>query len=130
VRSIAPLSGEAPPHEVRLRTGEAIMLAPPAAKASDRHLAAHPAELERYGPHARDWCANDLQWLLLWAVMDADGQGVDFDAQLEWLGRVLAARGYPLGSLADALETLADEIAPTLAEAAVTLRAGAGMVRP
>ena len=106
------------------------MLAPPAAKAGDRHLAAHPAELERYGPHARDWCAKDLQWLLLWAVMDADGQGIDFDAHLDWLARVLAARGYPMASLADALVTLADEIAPTLAPAAVKLRAGAGRVRP
>jgi hypothetical protein len=130
VRNVAPPSGDAPPHQVRLRAGGAITLAPPAAKASDRHLAAHPAELERYGPRASDWCANDLQWLLAWAVMHADGQAIDFDAQLDWLARVLAARGYPLASLADALDTLADEIAPTFAAAAVTLRAGGRRVRP
>jgi hypothetical protein len=130
VRELAPPSGELPPQQVRLRAGDVVALAPWAAAAGDRHLVAHPDELERYGAHARDWCVHDLQWLGLWAVMDADGQAVDFDAQLDWLARILAARDYPLGSLADALETLADEIPPGLDDAAAGLRAGARRVRP
>jgi hypothetical protein len=129
MRRLPPAIGEGPPRHVRLRAGETIVLTAFAEAASDRHLAAHPAELERYGSAARDWCVNDLGWLLLWAVMDADGQAVDFDAQLDWLARVLAARGYPLSSLADALDVLADEIAETLSGAAVKLRAGASRVR-
>jgi hypothetical protein len=129
VRELAPPSGEMPPQHVRLRAGDVIALAPWAAAAAGRHLAGHPDELERYGVHARDWCEHDLQWLSLWAVMDADGQAVDFDAQLDWLARVLAARDYPLSSLADALEALADEIAPGLEDAAARLRAGARRVR-
>jgi hypothetical protein len=129
MRTLPPAIGEGPPHHVRLRAGETIVLTAFAEQASDRHLAAHPAELERYGSAARDWCVNDLGWLLLWAVMDADGQAVHFDAQLDWLARVLAARGYPMSSLADALDVLADEIAQTLSGAAVKLRAGAIRVR-
>jgi hypothetical protein len=127
---LAPPTGHHPPDQVRLRTGEVIVLAPLAVQASEQHLASHPEELEQHGPHARDWCAHDLQWLLLWAIMAADDQGVDFDAQLDWLARVLAARNYPLGSLADAVNTLAEEIAPVLPAPADTLRAGAARVRP
>jgi hypothetical protein len=129
VKEVATPTGDGPPRQVRLRAGDVVALVPLAAQASERHLAAHPAELERYGARARDWCANDLQWLLLWAIMDADGQAVDFDAQLDWLARVLAARDYPMSSLADALDALAEEIAPTLSAAAVKLRAGAHRVR-
>lgn len=129
MRELAPPSGHPPPHHVRLRAGDVIELAPWAVQASDRHLAAHPEELERYGRHARDWCAHDLQWLCLWAIMDADGQAVDFNAQLDWLARVLEARGYSLGSLAGALDTLAEELAPALPDAALSLQAGARRVR-
>jgi hypothetical protein len=129
VRKPAPATGDAPPPQVRLRAGETIALGPFAEAASDRHLAAHPAELERYGSGARDWCVNDLQWLLLWAIMDADGQALDFDSQLDWLARLLAARDYPMSSLADALDALAEAIAQTLPAAAGNLRAGARRVR-
>jgi hypothetical protein len=129
VRKLAPPTGQAPPQHVRLQTGDVIALAPWAASASDRHLAAHPEELDRYGPHARDWCEYDLQWLCMWAIMDADGQAVDFNEQLDWLARLLKARDYPLSSLADALDTLAQELAPALPGAALRLRAGAERVR-
>jgi hypothetical protein len=130
VKDLAPPSGQMPPQQVRLRAGEAIELAPWATAAADHHLAEHPEELERYGVHARDWCVHDLQWVCLWAIMDADGQAIDFDAQLAWLARLLAARAYPLGSLADALDSLAEELPDTLPDAAVKLRAGAQRVRP
>jgi hypothetical protein len=127
---LAPPTGQLPPRAVELADGRRLDLAAPAVAASDRHLAAHPEELERYGPHTRDWCVHDLQWLLLWAAQDADGQSVDFDAQLDWLARVLDARGYPLDGLADAVATLADEATAVAPGAAARLRAGAGRVRP
>ena len=130
MRELASPHGHPPPHDVRLRAGDVIALAPWAARASVRHLSTHPEELQRYGPNARDWCAHDLQWLSLWALMDADGQAVDFDAQLDWLAQILEARGYPLGSLADALDTLAEELAPAHPDAALRLQAGARRVRP
>jgi hypothetical protein len=130
MRQVAPPSGQLPPATVRLASGEQVALPPFAEAASDRHLATHAGELERYGPHARAWCVHDLQWLASWAARDADGQGVDFQAQLDWLARVLDARGYPLGSLADALGTLADELRGTLPGAADALDAGAARVRP
>jgi hypothetical protein len=113
---------------VRLADGRALALQPVAAAASDHHLADHPELIERYGAHTYAWCVHDLQWLLLWAAQDADGQGVDFAEQLDWLVRVLAARDYPLASLADALDTLADEAA-ALPGAAERLQAGAARVR-
>ncbi len=130
MREIAAPTGYRPPQHVTLRAGDVIAPGPWAASAADRHLAAHPEELERYGVHARDWCVHDLQWLCLWAIMDVDGQALEFDAQLDWLARLLAARGYPLGSLADALDSLAEELPDTLRDAAVRLRAGAQRVRP
>lgn len=130
MRELAPPTGERPPQHITLRAGDVIALGPWAASAADRHLAAHPEELERYGPHARDWCVHDLQWVCLWAIMDADGQARVFDDQLDWLARLLTARAYPLSSLADALDSLAQELASTLPEAAVRLRAGAQRVRP
>jgi hypothetical protein len=128
VRDVAPPSGQQPPAEVLLGGGTIVELRPVAAAASDRHLSDHPELVERYGPHTRAWCVHDLQWLLLWAAQDADGQGVDFAAQLDWLVRVLDARDYPLDSLADALDTLAAEAA-ALPGAGDLLRAGAARVR-
>ena len=129
-RAVAPPSGQGPPDEVRLRDGTAVALAGAAATASDRHLERHPEELARYGPHTSAWCRHDLQWLLSWAVQDADGQLVDFPTQLDWLVRVLDARGYPLASLADALDELAGVAAESrLDGAAHRLRAGAERVR-
>lgn len=129
MKDLAPPSGQMPPQQIRLKAGDAIELAPWATAAADHHLSEHPEELERYGVHARDWCVHDLQWLAMWAVKDADGQGVDFAAELGWLARVLEARNYPLSSLADALETLADEAASGLDDAVAGLRAGARRVR-
>jgi len=130
MREVAPPSGQQPPATVVLVDGTVVPLAGVAATASDRHLARHPEELARYGPHTRAWCRHDLQWVLSWAVHDADGQPVDFVAQLDWLVRVLDSRGYPLASLADALDELAAVAAGNgLAAAADRLRAGAERVR-
>jgi hypothetical protein len=128
MRDVAPPSGQQPPPAAQLGDGRSVELQPIAAAASERHLADHPELVERYGEHTRAWCVHDLQWLLLWAVQDADGQGVDFTGQLDWLVRVLGARDYPLDSLADALDTLA-ETATGLPGAAGRLRDGAARVR-
>jgi hypothetical protein len=128
MRDVAPPSGQQPPPEANLQDGRAIELHGLAAAASDRHLADHPELIERYGPHTRAWCVHDLQWLLLWAIQDADGQGVDFAQQLDWLVRVLEARDYPLPSLADALDTLAAEVG-ALPGAGDRLRVGVAQVR-
>ena len=130
MRELAPPSGQQPPLTVRLRAGDELALLPLAQAASDRHLEAHPEELERYGPHARDWCVHDLQWLASWAVQDADGQDVDFPAQLDWLAQVLDARGYPLASLVDAVGVLAAEVRGAHAVAGELLAACAERLRP
>jgi hypothetical protein len=130
MRDVAPPSGQLPPADVTRADGSTLALRPIAECASDRHLETHAEELERYGPHARDWCVHDLQWLLLWAVQDADGLGVEFGAQVQWLASVLDARGYPLASLADALETLAGEAEEAASGASGRLRDGAVLVRP
>jgi hypothetical protein len=130
MRDVAPPSGQLPPAGVTRGDGSTLALRPLAGRASDRHQGTHAQELERYGPHARDWCVHHLQWLLLWAMQDADGLGVDFGAQVQWLASVLDARGYPLASLADALETLAGEAEEVAAGASGRLRDGAVLVRP
>ena len=131
MREVAPPSGQLPPATVRLASGEEVALPPFAEAASDRHLAAHPEELERYGEHARAWCVHDLQWLALVGGAGRRRPGRrPRRRQLDWLARVLDARGYPLASLADALGTLADELRGTLPGAADLLDAGAARVRP
>jgi hypothetical protein len=129
VRQLAPPTGQQPPPEVVLRDGTVVALAGHAAAASNRHLARHPEETTRYGPYTRDWCVHDLQWVLSWAVLDADAQAVDLLAQLDWLARVLSARRYPGESLAEALETLASVVGAELPAAAARLRVGAARVR-
>ena len=130
MRTVAPPTGQQPPAQLALGDGAVVDLGPPASAAADRHLARHPEELERYGPHARAWCRHDLQWVLCWALQDADGQPVDLLAQVDWLARVLAARDYPLDPLADALDGLAEVVDAEWPAAAVRLREGAARVRP
>ena len=113
---------------VQLRDGSAVELRPPRSSRRTVISPSTPSSSSATAPHTRAWCVHDLQWLLLWAVQDADGQGVDFAAQLDWLVRVLDARDYPLASLADALDTLAGA-AGAVAGAADRLRAGAVRVR-
>jgi hypothetical protein len=129
VRQAAPPSGQLPPVEAQLRDGTTVPLAALAAEASERHLALHPEEIARHGPHTAAWCRHDLQWVLSWAVQDAEGRPVDVLEQLDWLARVLTARNYPAASLADALDELAAVAEPTLPAAADRLRLGAERVR-
>ena len=97
-----PRGGMPPPQAATLPGGTSLDLRALAQQISDAHLARHPEDLERYGDAAREWCVHDNQHLLSWAALDLSGR-VDFDAQLQWLARVLAARGYPVENLVDNL---------------------------
>jgi hypothetical protein len=129
VRQAAPPTGQAPPAEALLRDGTLVPLAATAAAAAERHLTQHPEEIDHHGPHTAAWCRHDLQWVLSWAVQAADGQPIEFAAQLDWLARILAARDYPIASLADALDELAAAAEPSLPGAAALLRDEATRVR-
>ncbi len=111
MRRTAPPSGAAPPATYRVQAEEIAR----------RHLEAHPEDVERYGEHAMAWCVHDNQYILDWAASPY----VDFEKEIRWLAGILAARDYPLTSLAENLETAA-EVVPELADA---LRRGAGLVR-
>lgn len=94
----------APPATATLPDGTRLELRPLAQSISDAHFARHPDELARYGEAGREWCTHDNQHLLNWAALDLAGR-IDFDAQLRWLARVLASRGYPIEGLADNLRS-------------------------
>lgn len=95
-----------PPARARLQSGQEVDLYALAASVAERHLAAHPEELERYGATVRDWCIHDNQHLIHWAILDVSGD-TSLDEQVAWLANVLNSRGYPLDSLRDNLREAA-----------------------
>lgn len=126
-----PPSGWPPPEDAVL-AGTTIELLPLAEAVADRYFALHPEDLERYGAGAaRAWEVHDTRWLLSWAVGDAEGYE-DVVEQVAWLARVLEAREFPLGHLADNLELTAGVAAEQVAggaRIAERLRAAAALVR-
>lgn len=110
-------SGDAPPDRMTLPCGASCPLRPLAAAITDRFLAAFPDELGRYDDvdAVRAWCEHDNRHLLGWAALDARGYASLVD-QVCWLGRVLEARGYPLGRLAADLAIAADVVEEHLGE--------------
>ncbi len=120
-----PRGGSPPRDSVALATGEAVFLAPIAAEAAQRHWADTPEDRERYGDAGLAWCAHDTQYILSWAFL---GRSV-LAAQLAWLARVLAARGYPLEHLRRVIKLAADVVeerhGDAAAEAVASLRAEA-----
>jgi hypothetical protein len=128
VKRLEPPSGQAAPIDVVVG-GRRVGLVGFAEEVTRRYLAEFPDDLDRYGAAVRDWGEHDTRWLLSWAALDGDGQGVDFSEQLAWLARVLDARGFPLERLARNLEIAADVIAGALHEATTPLRAGARQLR-
>ena len=82
--------------------GRSIALVPLAEEIARRHLDRHPDDRERYGDLAWDWCVHDMQHVLAWAFGEETGF-IDLAKQVDWLARVLDARGYPLVNLADCL---------------------------
>ncbi|HSD76697.1 MAG TPA: hypothetical protein VLA98_04810 [Solirubrobacteraceae bacterium] len=125
----APPSGMAPPVTAVLPGGGEADLLELARAICARYAAEYPDERERYGDAGQAWCVHDNQHLLNWAILDARGE-VSLDEQVAWLGRVLAARDFPLDRLARDLDLGAAgdgaAVAAALERAAEGVRAGAG----
>lgn len=107
---LAPPSGSAAPVEVAAPDGTSLDLRALGQEVCRRYRAEFPDEEQRYGDAGRAWCVHDNQYLLHWAVLDAKGTTSLAD-QVAWLGRVLAARDFPLDRLARDLELCADVVA-------------------
>ena len=115
--------------------GTAIDLRPLAREVCDRSRTEYPDEQERYGAAGVQWCLHDNQYLLAWAFQDARDGTVDVGEQAAWLARVLAARDFPVASLArdlainhgnPALGALADGTSQRLAAAAAAIASAPG----
>jgi hypothetical protein len=130
-RALSPPSGWPAPGDVTL-AGAHVQLAPLAGEIADRYFREFPDDLERYGEAARAWEVHDTSHCLQWAVLDAEGL-VDLRREVDWLAKVLHARGFPLDRLARNLELGADVVAEQLGEpgrsVAQRLRSAAGAVR-
>jgi hypothetical protein len=101
-----------------------------AERVTERYGHEFPDEDERYEPKVwRAWCRHDTQYLLQWAVLDAEG-ATSLARQVDWLAGVLDARGFPLDRLARTLELAGDEAErEDRPEVALRLRDAAGGVR-
>ena len=100
-------SGSPAPEEGTAPDGTLVDLRAAAGEVADRFAAEFPDERERHGDGWRAWCVHDNQHILAWALLDAAGL-TTLDAQVGWLARVLAARGYPVERLERDLELCAD----------------------
>lgn len=108
---LRPPSGGTPPRDsVRLPDGTTCFLAPLAHSVARRHLDQFPDEAERYGDAGFEWCVHDVQWILAWAASEVGGSDGLLRKQLNWLGGLLAARGYPLERITRAVEIAADAV--------------------
>ena len=129
-RRVAPPSGMSPPGTVTSPHGRDIDLATLARDTCASYATEFPDEHERYGPAGAEWCRHDCQHLLNWAVLSLT-VGLDYEAQLAWLARVLEARDFPLERLARCLELLAQAVrdgTPDEPEVAARLDGGAAFV--
>jgi len=78
--------------------------------ASDRCLAQHPYFVSRYGSRGRRFTDSDGAWL----AHLVDQEGAARRQPVDWLGRLLAARGMPTQLLQIHLDILAEELARAL----------------
>ena len=106
-----PEGGTTPPAAETLSGGAVVELGPIARRVAERYFAEFPDDLERYGEAARAWCVHDTQYLLAWLIQDARLGAPIFERQLNWLAKLLDARGYPLARLERHLALLAEEVA-------------------
>ncbi|HEX8120790.1 MAG TPA: hypothetical protein VF549_05920 [Solirubrobacteraceae bacterium] len=123
---LAAPSGAAAPLEAVAPGGETVDVRALAQEVCRRYRSEFPDEEERYGDAGRAWCVHDNQYLLHWALLDAQGT-TSLDEQVAWLARVLGARDFPLDRLARDLEICADVVTETggawAADVAARLRA-------
>ena len=128
---VPPPSGSPAPTSTTL-AGQTIALTPIAEAVADRYFNEFPQDLERYGRAARAWEIHDTAHCLQWAVLDIQ-RLADLQHEIEWLTKVLHARGFPLEHLARNLELAADITDERLAEhgpaLAQRLRSAAAAVR-
>ncbi len=127
----APPSGAAAPLDGRAPDGTMLDLRELARGICARYRAEFPDEEERYGDAGQAWCVHDNQYILHWALLDAQGL-TKLDDQVAWLGRVLGARACPLERLARNLDLAADVVEalrqPWCGDVAARLRAAKGAV--
>lgn len=107
---LAPPSGAAAPLEEVAPDGSTIDLRSLAKQVCARYRSEFPDEQERYGDAGQAWCVHDNQYILHWAMLDAQGATTLHD-QIGWLARVLGARDFPLDRLGRNLEIAADVVA-------------------
>jgi len=128
---LAPPSGSAAPIDVTAPDRTTVDVRALAQEVCRRYREEFPDEEQRYGDAGKAWCVHDNQYLLHWALLDVQGT-TSLDDQVSWLGRVLAARDFPLDRLARDLELCADVIAETglgwAADVAARMRAVASSV--
>ncbi len=129
----APPSGAAAPMDAIAPDGTALDLRDLARGVCARYRAEFPDEEERYGDAGQAWCVHDNQYILHWALLDAQGL-TKLDDQVAWLGRVLGARDFPLDRLARNLELAADVVLalrqPWCEDIAARLRAAKAAIPP
>jgi hypothetical protein len=106
---LAPPSGSAAPVEVAGPDGGVVDVRTLAQEVCRRYRDEFPDEEQRYGDAGRAWCVHDNQYLLHWALLDAQGS-TSLDEQVAWLARVLGARDFPLERLARDLEICAEVV--------------------
>ncbi|HEV2061591.1 MAG TPA: hypothetical protein VGR12_01965 [Solirubrobacteraceae bacterium] len=109
---LAPPSGSPAPIDVTAPGGAPVDVRALAQEVCRRYGAEYPDEEQRYGDAGQAWCVHDNQYLLHWALLDAQGTTSLAD-QVAWLARVLAARDFPLDRLARDLELCADVVEET-----------------
>ena len=102
-----PPSGVNPPEVFQLANGTRVDLGPLAGQLCALYYDAYPDDLERYGAAGEAWCDHDSRYLLAWALEDERASTLDCVEQVQWLGRVLAARSFPIERLARHVELTA-----------------------
>ena len=96
----APPSGVNPPTAFDVGDGRRVELSPLAARLCELYYESYPDDLERYGGAGQAWCDHDSRYLLAWALEDAGAGTLSAVEQVQWLGRVLAGRNFPVERLA------------------------------
>jgi hypothetical protein len=123
-----PPGGAPPPTQAALTGYAPVDLVELAREICTRYRAEFPDEDGRYGDAGVAWCLHDNQHILNWAIEARNGR-VDLVRELDWLARVLEARGFPLERLVRDLEIAADVTREHVPAIADELTAGARFVR-